>query len=120
METSQILKKMLSATLYMQYSVYYSLSACTYLFFNSNTKTAHAQCLVYLTIYLLLDEADRMCYEKLNIEGTERGNCGQDSTSHSWIQCNKQWVYKQAEHCFNLFSDICWKVNPPPFIFIFF
>ncbi|RXN39483.1 disintegrin and metallo ase domain-containing 11 [Labeo rohita] len=30
-----------------------------------------------------------MCYEKLNTEGTERGNCGQDSSSHSWIQCNK-------------------------------
>lgn len=32
--------------------------------------------------------ADRYCYEKLNIEGTEKGNCGRDKDS--WIQCNKQ------------------------------
>ncbi|KFP01078.1 Disintegrin and metalloproteinase domain-containing protein 22, partial [Calypte anna] len=32
--------------------------------------------------------ADRYCYEKLNIEGTEKGNCGRDRDS--WIQCNKQ------------------------------
>lgn len=33
--------------------------------------------------------ADKFCYEKLNIEGTEKGNCGKDKDT--WIQCNKQW-----------------------------
>lgn len=32
--------------------------------------------------------ADKFCYEKLNIEGTEKGNCGKDKDT--WIQCNKQ------------------------------
>lgn len=32
--------------------------------------------------------ADRFCYEKLNVEGTERGNCGRKGSG--WIQCNKQ------------------------------
>lgn len=32
--------------------------------------------------------ADKFCYEKLNIEGTEKGNCGRDKDT--WIQCNKQ------------------------------
>ncbi|EMP29248.1 Disintegrin and metalloproteinase domain-containing protein 22, partial [Chelonia mydas] len=31
--------------------------------------------------------ADRYCYEKLNIEGTEKGNCGRGKDT--WIQCNK-------------------------------
>ncbi|XP_051871764.1 disintegrin and metalloproteinase domain-containing protein 22 isoform X2 [Pristis pectinata] len=34
--------------------------------------------------------ADQLCYEKLNIEGTEKGNCGKDKGT--WIQCNKQDV----------------------------
>lgn len=32
--------------------------------------------------------ADKFCYEKLNIEGTEKGNCGRDKDT--WIQCKKQ------------------------------
>lgn len=32
--------------------------------------------------------ADKFCYEKLNIEGTEKGNCGKDKDT--WVQCNKQ------------------------------
>lgn len=32
--------------------------------------------------------ADKFCYEKLNIEGTEKGNCGKDKDT--WIQCKKQ------------------------------
>ncbi|XP_042561125.1 disintegrin and metalloproteinase domain-containing protein 11-like, partial [Clupea harengus] len=35
--------------------------------------------------------ADRICYEKLNTEGSERGNCGMDS-GQSWLPCNKQDV----------------------------
>lgn len=66
----------------------------------------HISCLIlFIWLCVLSDAADRMCYEKLNIEGTERGSCGQDS-SHSWIQCNKQWVLKQPELRFNLFSEI--------------
>ncbi|XP_069770379.1 disintegrin and metalloproteinase domain-containing protein 22 [Narcine bancroftii] len=34
--------------------------------------------------------ADQLCYEKLNIEGTEKGNCGKDKGT--WIQCSKQDV----------------------------
>lgn len=34
--------------------------------------------------------ADRFCYEKLNSEGTEKGNCGPDSSGQGWVQCNKQ------------------------------
>lgn len=32
--------------------------------------------------------SDKYCYEKLNIEGTEKGNCGKDKDT--WIQCNKR------------------------------
>lgn len=39
-------------------------------------------------ICLLTVAADRFCYEKLNVEGTERGNCGRKGSG--WIQCNKQ------------------------------
>ncbi|XP_062387304.1 disintegrin and metalloproteinase domain-containing protein 11-like isoform X2 [Sardina pilchardus] len=35
--------------------------------------------------------ADRICYEKLNTEGSERGNCGKDS-EQNWLPCNKQDV----------------------------
>ncbi|XP_058153013.1 disintegrin and metalloproteinase domain-containing protein 22 isoform X7 [Dasypus novemcinctus] len=34
--------------------------------------------------------SDKYCYEKLNIEGTEKGNCGKDK--ETWIQCNKRDV----------------------------
>ncbi|XP_043359386.1 disintegrin and metalloproteinase domain-containing protein 11 isoform X4 [Dermochelys coriacea] len=34
--------------------------------------------------------ADRFCYEKLNVEGTERGNCGRKGPA--WVQCSKQDV----------------------------
>lgn len=38
--------------------------------------------------HLLTVAADRFCYEKLNVEGTERGNCGRKGSG--WVQCNKQ------------------------------
>ncbi|PKU44297.1 disintegrin and metalloproteinase domain-containing protein 22 [Limosa lapponica baueri] len=44
--------------------------------------------------------ADRYCYEKLNIEGTEKGNCGRDKDS--WIQCNKQDVLCGYLLCSNI------------------
>ncbi|KAM4622611.1 disintegrin and metalloproteinase domain-containing protein 11 [Discoglossus pictus] len=34
--------------------------------------------------------SDRFCYEKLNVEGTEKGNCGRDGDT--WTQCSKQDV----------------------------
>ncbi|XP_029933576.1 disintegrin and metalloproteinase domain-containing protein 11 isoform X1 [Myripristis murdjan] len=45
--------------------------------------------------------ADRFCYEKLNSEGTEKGNCGRDS-SGQWIQCNKQDVLCGFLLCTNM------------------
>uniref|UniRef100_A0A8C7F6R2 ADAM metallopeptidase domain 11 n=1 Tax=Oncorhynchus kisutch TaxID=8019 RepID=A0A8C7F6R2_ONCKI len=35
------------------------------------------------------NSADRFCYEKLNSEGTEKGNCGRDASGQGWVQCNK-------------------------------
>lgn len=35
------------------------------------------------------DSADRFCYEKLNAEGTEKGNCGRGPEGQGWLQCNK-------------------------------
>lgn len=32
--------------------------------------------------------SDKFCYEKLNTEGTTKGNCGKDGDR--WIQCSKQ------------------------------
>ncbi|XP_025063922.1 disintegrin and metalloproteinase domain-containing protein 22 isoform X1 [Alligator sinensis] len=46
--------------------------------------------------------ADRYCYEKLNIEGTEKGNCGRDKDT--WIQCNKQDVLCGYLLCSNISS----------------
>nr|KAF6414885.1 ADAM metallopeptidase domain 11 [Molossus molossus] len=40
--------------------------------------------------------ADRFCYEKLNVEGTERGNCGRKGSG--WVQCNKQSQWHQHHH----------------------
>ncbi|XP_018124628.1 disintegrin and metalloproteinase domain-containing protein 22-like isoform X3 [Xenopus laevis] len=47
-----------------------------------------------------VSEADRYCYEKLNIEGTEKGNCGRNK--ETWIQCNKQDVLCGYLLCTNI------------------
>ncbi|OBS56996.1 hypothetical protein A6R68_11879, partial [Neotoma lepida] len=39
--------------------------------------------------------SDKYCYEKLNIEGTEKGNCGKDKDT--WIQCNKRGGHVKLE-----------------------
>uniref|UniRef100_A0A4W6G8L8 ADAM metallopeptidase domain 23 n=1 Tax=Lates calcarifer TaxID=8187 RepID=A0A4W6G8L8_LATCA len=35
--------------------------------------------------------SEKFCYEKLNTEGTEKGNCGKDG--EKWIQCSKHDVF---------------------------
>ncbi|XP_019896790.1 disintegrin and metalloproteinase domain-containing protein 22 isoform X3 [Esox lucius] len=70
--------------------------------FNGRCKTKDRQCK-----YLWGEKAtaaDKFCYEKLNIEGTEKGNCGRDKDT--WIQCNKQDV-----HCGYL---LCSNISPAP------
>ncbi|KAM9296116.1 disintegrin and metalloproteinase domain-containing protein 11 [Gastrophryne carolinensis] len=44
--------------------------------------------------------SDRFCYEKLNIEGTEKGNCGKDGDR--WIQCSKPDVLCGYLLCSNI------------------
>ncbi|XP_073438008.1 disintegrin and metalloproteinase domain-containing protein 22 isoform X6 [Dendrobates tinctorius] len=44
--------------------------------------------------------ADRYCYDKLNIEGTEKGNCGRNKDT--WIQCSKQDVLCGYLLCTNI------------------
>ncbi|XP_062841666.1 disintegrin and metalloproteinase domain-containing protein 22 isoform X2 [Trichomycterus rosablanca] len=70
--------------------------------FNGRCKTKDRQCK-----YLWGEKAtsaDKFCYEKLNIEGTEKGNCGKDKDT--WIQCKKQDV-----HCGYL---LCSNISPAP------
>uniref|UniRef100_H3DLX2 ADAM metallopeptidase domain 22 n=1 Tax=Tetraodon nigroviridis TaxID=99883 RepID=H3DLX2_TETNG len=70
--------------------------------FNGRCKTKDRQCK-----YILGEKAtaaDKFCYEKLNIEGTEKGNCGKDKDT--WVQCNKQDV-----HCGYL---LCSNISPAP------
>ncbi|NXA43087.1 ADA11 protein, partial [Eudromia elegans] len=44
--------------------------------------------------------AERFCYEKLNVEGSERGNCGREGPG--WLQCNKQDVLCGFLLCANI------------------
>uniref|UniRef100_G1L8D8 ADAM metallopeptidase domain 23 n=2 Tax=Ailuropoda melanoleuca TaxID=9646 RepID=G1L8D8_AILME len=44
--------------------------------------------------------SDKFCYEKLNTEGTEKGNCGRDGDR--WIQCSKHDVFCGFLLCTNL------------------
>ncbi|XP_062893276.1 disintegrin and metalloproteinase domain-containing protein 11 isoform X1 [Mobula hypostoma] len=43
---------------------------------------------------------DRICYEKLNVDGTEKGNCGKDG--QNWLQCSKQDVLCGYLFCSNI------------------
>uniref|UniRef100_A0A3Q2C824 ADAM metallopeptidase domain 22 n=1 Tax=Cyprinodon variegatus TaxID=28743 RepID=A0A3Q2C824_CYPVA len=70
--------------------------------FNGKCKTKDRQCK-----YIWGEKAtaaDKFCYEKLNIEGTEKGNCGKEKDT--WVQCNKRDV-----HCGYL---LCSNISPSP------
>ncbi|OXB76874.1 UNVERIFIED_CONTAM: hypothetical protein H355_002567 [Colinus virginianus] len=57
----------------------------TFLFFPSSTESSGS---------------DKFCYEKLNTEGTKKGNCGKDGDR--WIQCSKHDVFCGFLLCTNL------------------
>ncbi|XP_068602037.1 disintegrin and metalloproteinase domain-containing protein 23 [Brachionichthys hirsutus] len=44
--------------------------------------------------------SEKFCYEKLNTEGTEKGNCGKDGDR--WIQCSKHDVFCGYLLCTNI------------------
>uniref|UniRef100_A0A3B3YJ31 Uncharacterized protein n=1 Tax=Poecilia mexicana TaxID=48701 RepID=A0A3B3YJ31_9TELE len=48
------------------------------------------------------NSADRFCYEKLNAEGTEKGNCGRGAEGKGWLQCNKPDVLCGFLFCANV------------------
>ncbi|XP_061441691.1 disintegrin and metalloproteinase domain-containing protein 22 isoform X1 [Rhineura floridana] len=48
--------------------------------------------------------ADEYCYERLNIEGTEKGNCGREKKT--WIQCKNEDVLCGYLLCSNIVSNI--------------
>uniref|UniRef100_A0A3B4FXD8 Disintegrin and metalloproteinase domain-containing protein 11-like n=1 Tax=Pundamilia nyererei TaxID=303518 RepID=A0A3B4FXD8_9CICH len=48
------------------------------------------------------NSADRFCYEKLNAEGTEKGNCGPGPDGQGWLQCNKPDVLCGFLFCANV------------------
>ncbi|XP_062983285.1 disintegrin and metalloproteinase domain-containing protein 22 isoform X6 [Elgaria multicarinata webbii] len=48
--------------------------------------------------------ADKYCYERLNIEGTEKGNCGREKDT--WIQCKNEDVLCGYLLCSNIVSNI--------------
>uniref|UniRef100_A0A4W6BYN9 ADAM metallopeptidase domain 11 n=1 Tax=Lates calcarifer TaxID=8187 RepID=A0A4W6BYN9_LATCA len=64
--------------------------------YGGRCKTRDGQCRT------LWGYTDRFCYEKLNSEGTEKGNCGPDSSGQGWVQCNKQDVLCGLLLCTNL------------------
>ncbi|KAM4624563.1 disintegrin and metalloproteinase domain-containing protein 11 [Polymixia lowei] len=68
--------------------------------YGGRCKTRDGQCRTLWGHY----SADRFCYEKLNSEGTEQGNCGRDSSGQGWVQCNKQDVLCGFLLCTNLTS----------------
>ncbi|XP_039326039.1 disintegrin and metalloproteinase domain-containing protein 23 isoform X4 [Saimiri boliviensis] len=66
--------------------------------YNGECKTRDNQCQ-----YIWGTKAagsDKFCYEKLNTEGTEKGNCGKDGDR--WIQCSKHDVFCGFLLCTNL------------------
>ncbi|XP_029102805.1 disintegrin and metalloproteinase domain-containing protein 11-like isoform X3 [Scleropages formosus] len=66
--------------------------------YGGRCKTRHGQCRELWGH----DAADRLCYEKLNTEGTEKGNCGRDAAGQSWVPCSKQDVLCGFLLCLNM------------------
>ncbi|XP_008571695.1 PREDICTED: disintegrin and metalloproteinase domain-containing protein 22 isoform X3 [Galeopterus variegatus] len=66
----------------------YSCDGVQGICFGGRCKTRDRQC-KYIWGQKVM-ASDKYCYEKLNIEGTEKGNCGKDKDT--WIQCNKRDV----------------------------
>ncbi|XP_006729665.1 disintegrin and metalloproteinase domain-containing protein 22 [Leptonychotes weddellii] len=64
----------------------YSCDGIQGICFGGRCKTRDRQC-KYIWGQKVM-ASDKYCYEKLNIEGTEKGNCGKDKDT--WIQCNKR------------------------------
>nr|XP_057905273.1 disintegrin and metalloproteinase domain-containing protein 11-like isoform X2 [Doryrhamphus excisus] len=48
------------------------------------------------------NSADRFCYDKLNAEGTDKGNCGRGPGGQGWLQCNKPDVLCGFLFCANI------------------
>ncbi|XP_038643356.1 disintegrin and metalloproteinase domain-containing protein 23-like isoform X4 [Scyliorhinus canicula] len=57
--------------------------------FSGECKTRDNQC--KLIWGSKASSSDKFCYEKLNTEGTEKGNCGKDG--NKWLQCSKHDVF---------------------------
>nr|XP_033787135.1 disintegrin and metalloproteinase domain-containing protein 22 isoform X1 [Geotrypetes seraphini] len=68
--------------------------------FGGRCKTRERQCKYIWGERVTASE--RVCYEKLNIEGTEKGNCGKDKDT--WIQCKKQDVFCGYLLCANILN----------------
>ncbi|XP_072253115.1 disintegrin and metalloproteinase domain-containing protein 23 isoform X3 [Leuresthes tenuis] len=66
--------------------------------YNGECKTRENQCK-----YIWGSKAggsEKFCYEKLNTEGTEKGNCGKDG--ERWVQCSKHDVFCGYLLCTNV------------------
>ncbi|XP_036395962.1 disintegrin and metalloproteinase domain-containing protein 23-like isoform X1 [Megalops cyprinoides] len=66
--------------------------------YNGECKTRENQCK-----YIWGPKAggsEKFCYEKLNTEGTEKGNCGRDGDK--WVQCGKHDVFCGYLLCTNI------------------
>lgn len=66
--------------------------------YGGRCKTRDGQCRTLWSY----NSADRFCYEKLNSEGTEQGNCGPDPSGQGWVPCNKQDVLCGLLLCTNM------------------
>ncbi|XP_049624893.1 disintegrin and metalloproteinase domain-containing protein 22 isoform X3 [Suncus etruscus] len=76
----------------------YSCDGVQGICFGGRCKTRDRQC-KYIWGQRVV-ASDRYCYEKLNIEGTEKGNCGKNKDM--WIQCNKRDVLCGYLLCTNI------------------
>uniref|UniRef100_A0A8C7AA58 ADAM metallopeptidase domain 22 n=1 Tax=Neovison vison TaxID=452646 RepID=A0A8C7AA58_NEOVI len=76
----------------------YSCDGIQGICFGGRCKTRDRQCKYVWGQKVMA--SDKYCYEKLNIEGTEKGNCGKDKDT--WIQCNKRDVLCGYLLCTNI------------------